>query len=73
MTADGTVATSYARTLCYLYVRRHHSQSRFDAGRAHIPKLKLVSETSMFDILYLAIGLGTFGLLAFFARSLGRI
>jgi len=73
MTAAGAVATSDARTLRFLYVELDYSHSRFDVGRAHIPKLKPVSETTMFDILYLAIGLGTFCLLALFARSLGRI
>jgi len=33
----------------------------------------IFSETTMSDILYLAIGLGTFLLLALYTRSLGRI
>ena len=49
-----------------------HSQSRFDADSPMFRGAP-VSETIMSDILYLAIGLGAFVVLALYASSLGRI
>ena len=54
------------------YMPPAHSQSRFDAD-GPIFRDDPVSETIMSDILYLAIGLGAFVVLALYAGSLGRI
>ena len=59
--------------LCFLYAGLDHSQSRFDLGVTIFRDEPRPGVAEMSDILYLSLGLGTFVVLALYARNLGRI
>jgi hypothetical protein len=69
----GWVPAKTPSPLPFPYVRIASSQSIFDPKQAHEPGQIRFQEMHMLDILFPAVGLGSFFCLALYARSLGRL
>ncbi|CAN0463159.1 unnamed protein product, partial [Phaeothamnion confervicola] len=59
-------------SLCRPYAGARTSQSRLDAARTMF-RLSVNRSRHMLDLVYIAIGLGCFGLLAGYAALCGRL
>ncbi|MQW89036.1 hypothetical protein GHJ82_19810 [Sinorhizobium saheli] len=65
--------TGAGASLSFPYAVAEAFQSIFDAPRLHHPDDRHIRRMHMSDLLFLAIGVGSFAVFALYARALGRL